>query len=119
MRLLKPRLQVLQFLEENVRSVRQRKPGRSQLSVSCVRERSSSFATINESEWDKILDGIRREGYVCLSYRQRQSVNVRARLITGEKTREAGPAIIETWQCGREGSGLESGPWTSQIRDFY
>ena len=48
----------------------------------------------SSSEPAKILDGIRRGGYIRMSYRQRQSVNVRARLITEEKNREAGRTII-------------------------
>ena len=56
----------------------------------CARDRISK----DDSKLAKILEGIRRGGYVRMSYRQRQSVNVRARLITEEKTREAGRTII-------------------------
>jgi hypothetical protein len=59
------------------------------------RTKRIAFRSRSSSEPAKILDGIRRGGYVSrLCYRQRQPVNVRARLITGEKTREAGRTII-------------------------
>ena len=59
------------------------------------RTKRTAFRSRSSSEAAKILDGIRRGGYVSrMCYRQQQSVKVRARWITGEKTREAGRTII-------------------------
>jgi hypothetical protein len=60
-----------------------------------VKDKRTAFRSRSSSELAKILDGVRRGGYFSrMCYRQRPSVNVRARLITGEKTREAGRTII-------------------------
>lgn len=60
-----------------------------------VKDEANCVSCAKFSELSKLLDGIRRGGYVSrMSYRQGQPVNVRARLITAGKTREAGRTII-------------------------
>jgi len=60
-----------------------------------VKDKRTAFGSRSSSELAKILDGVRRGGYFSrMCYRQRQSVNLRARLIQEEKTREAGRTII-------------------------
>src|SRR2546425_12098928 len=55
-----------------------------------------------------------------MSYRQKQSVHVRARLITEEKTREAGRTINRDLAVRAGGQGPGERPVrASQISDFY
>ena len=59
------------------------------------RTKRIAFRSRSSLELAKILDGIRRGGYVCrLSYRQKESAHVGAREMALEKTREAGRTII-------------------------